>query len=576
VLAAAPELLDRYIEVLAARGFARRTLELWRCYTRHFLQWVGKRDLGELTKEEVRAYCESIACFAPHTQRQRLWVVVSLFDWLVSSGLIAANPASGFRRRTYFKRIPSESEMSRLLAASNRRSGVGSRDHAIAELMYSAGAWSEQVCRLDCADLDLASGTARVRYRGHVRVLLAGSAACCALQDYLQCSRPRFVQRPEEAALFLASDGRRLTIYKIRTILRRLARKAGIEPVTPQQIRQACATHLLQAGAELRDVQQLLRHVQPDTLQKMLRLYHPRERLFVAPPARGEDELRPDAVLDRYIDASSARGLAPHTLEQQRSYTRQFLEWVGERDLGALRGADVRAYADELRARGLAQESQEQRLWIVRDLFAWLFSKGLTPSNPVSGKEPERIPTESEMNRILAVPNPRTSIGRRDRAILELMYSAGLRGEEVCRLDCADLDLEAGTVRVRYRGHVRIAPVGEAACAALQDYLQRSRPGFVQRPEETALFLTSDQRARAGTRLTTHALKGITNRLARKAGIDHPVSPRQFRYACATQLLNAGAESRQVQQLLGHVPIDTTEMKKLHRLYHPRERHGAR
>ncbi len=570
LVAAGPELLDRFIEACSTRGLAPKTLELWRCYARDFLRWVGTgRDLGTVREEDVRAYREKLGrCgFARHTQRQRLWVVISLFDWLFASRLIAANPASGIRRRTFFKRIPTESEMSRLLAASNRRTVVGRRDRAIAELMYSGGVSSEEVCRLDCADLDLASGTARCRYRGHVRVLLAGSAACCALQDYLQCPRP-----PEAAALFLATDGRRLTVYGIRTILRRLARKAGIESVTPQQIRQACATHLLQAGAELRDVQELLRHVHSDATKKMLRLYHPRERLRGALPARGEDELRHDSVLDSYIEASARRGLAPHTLDQQRWYARQFLEWVGDRDLGGLTGEEVSAYADELRARGLALESQEQRLWIVRDLFAWLFSRALIAANPVSGKDPfpERIPNESEMNRILAVPNPRTSIGRRDRAILELMYSAGLRGEEVGKLDCADVDLATGTVRVRYRGHVRIAPVGETACAALQDYLDRSRPGFVQRPEETALFLTSDQRARAGTRLTTHALKGILKRLARKAGIDHPVSPRQFRYACATHLLNAGADRRHVQQLLGHVPIDTIEMKKLHRQYHPR------
>ncbi|MEW6689063.1 MAG: tyrosine-type recombinase/integrase [Pseudomonadota bacterium] len=567
--AAGPELLERYIEVLTARGFAPRTVRQWRCDTRHFLRWVGLgRDLGALRKEDVRAYAESHRRFARPTQRQRLWVVVSLFDWLLSSGQVAANPASGIRCRTFFKRIPTESEMSRLLSAANRCTALGSRDRAIAELMYSAGAWSEEVCRLDCAEVDLDSGVARVRYRGKDRVLLLGGAACEALRDYLLHSRPRFA--PEPAALFVARDGRRLTVRNIRTILRRLARKAGLEPVTPQQFRQACATHMLQAGAELGQVQQLLSHAHSGTLKKVHTLYHPRERIHESVPPAGDDELRPDSVLDSYIDACARRGPAPQTLDLLRSYLRQFLEWVGERDLGALTQEEVEAYSDELRARGVARE---HRMWAVRDLFAWLHSRGLIAANPLSRTRPfpERIPAESEMKRLLSAVNTRTSVGRRDRAIAELMYSAGLRGEEVSRLDCADVDLDSGTVRVRYRGHERAAPVGEAARAALQDYLQRSRPGFVQTPEETALFLRSDQQARPGTRLTTHALKAILYRLSRKAGIDHPVSPRQFRYACATHMLNAGAGYAQVQQLLGHAPIGTTEMKKLHRLYHPRE-----
>lgn len=554
----APELLDRYIETCAERGLAPKTLDQWRGHARHFMRWVGGRDLGELTPDDVRAYWEKV-----HTRKQRMWVVYHLFDWLVSSALISANPASGICRRAK-KRIPTETEMSRLLAAANTRTSIGSRDRAIAELMYSGGAWSEEVCRLDCADLS--GGTARVRYRGKDRVLLLGETACATIQHYLQHARPRFAR--ESPALFLASSGARLTPHAIKSIFRRLAQKAGIDPVTPNQFRYACAAHMLQAGAELRDMQELLRHVHSDAIKKMHRLYHPRERLHACAPV-APTTLWPEDVLDRYIDACAVRGAAPQTLDLQRWNTRQFLVWLGDRDLGAVTDQDVRAYADEQRVRGLSRHTQAQRLWVVTDLFAWLTSGGKSFS--------ERIPAESEMNRLLAAANTRSIVGRRDRAILELMYSAGLRGEEVERLDCADLDLASGTVRVRYRGRNRLGPVGEAACCALREYVERSRPGLVPAPGSTALFLASDQSSRAGSRLTLHAIKGIIKRLARKAGIDHPISPRQFRYACASHMLNAGADRRQVQQLLGHVPIDTTEMKRLHRLYHPRgERRRAR
>lgn len=552
----APELLDRFIDASAERGFAPRTLDLWRGYARHFLRWVGLRDLGALTPDDVRAYLEKLRGFVPHTRKQRMWVVHHLFDWLQSSGLVSVNPVICHRSG---KRVPTESEMSRLLAAANTRTSAGSRDRAIAELMYSGGAWSEEVCRLDCADLS--EGTARVRYYGKDRSLLLGSAACAAIQDYVERWRPRFAR--ESPALFLQRSGARLTTGVIRGILKRLARKARIDPVTPNQFRYACAAHMLAAGAELRNVQELLRHVDTPELKKVHRLYHPRERLHGSVPAPPADTaLWPEEVLDGYIEACARRGAAPQTLDQQRSHTRRFLEWVGDRDLGALTGEDVRAYAEELR--GLALQSQKHRMWVVRDLFAWLQSSGKSFS--------QEIPAESEMDRLLAAANTRRSIGKRDRAILELMYSAGLRGEEVERLDCADLDLASGTVRVRYRGRSRLGPVGEAACRALQEYLERSRPGFVPAAGSPALFLASDQSSQAGTRLRLHAVKAIIKRLARKAGIDHPISSRQFRYACASHMLNAGADRKHVQQLLGHVPIDTAEMKKLHRLYHPRAR----
>ena len=290
-----------------------------------------------------------------------------------------------------------------------------------------------------------------------------------------------------------------------------------------------------------------------------------------------------DELLDRYIEACAARGLAPQTLIQQRCYVRHFLRWVGQRDLGALTPEDMRAYANELAAyryrwskaedaswMPLARHTQAQRLWIVIDFFEWLVSRRLILANPASGlylrtpphSLPKHVPTESEMTRILAIPNPRTSIGRRDRAILELMYSTGLRLAEVAALDVSDLDLTSGTLTVRRGkgGKSRLVPLGETAVAALLDYLQHSRPGFAQKPGTIALFLACDQNDHAGSRLTTHGIRYMLRRIARKAGIDRRINPHQFRHACATHMLRAGADLRHIQQLLGHARIDTTEI----------------
>ncbi|MEW6367315.1 MAG: tyrosine-type recombinase/integrase [Acidobacteriota bacterium] len=142
------------------------------------------------------------------------------------------------------------------------------------------------------------------------------------------------------------------------------------------------------------------------------------------------------------------------------------------------------------------------------------------------------------------------------------MCSAGLRLGEVAALDVQDLDLSSGTLHVRRskNGRGRDVPLGETAVTRLLDYLQHSRPGFVQSPGCAALFLSGDQSCFAGNRLTTHGMRYIMHRIARKAGLDRHINPHQVRHACATHMLRAGCDLRHIQQLLGHAHIDTTEI----------------
>ncbi len=290
-----------------------------------------------------------------------------------------------------------------------------------------------------------------------------------------------------------------------------------------------------------------------------------------------------DELVDRYLEACVARGLASGTLAHRRFYLRHFLQWLGERDIGALTRDDIRAYQNELAAyrykrskaedapwKPLERRTQAQRLWLVCDLLEWLARRRFIFANPASvittktppRPLPKRIPTESEITRILATPNPLTSIGKRDRAILELMYSTGLRVEEVSKLDVQDLDLASGTVAVQCGkgGKGRVVPLGEAACSALLDYLQNARPGFTRTPGCAALFLAADQTGSAGNRLTKCAIRDRLHRIARNAGIERTVNPHAIRHACATHMLRAGCDLRYIQQLLGHSRIDTTEI----------------
>ncbi len=290
-----------------------------------------------------------------------------------------------------------------------------------------------------------------------------------------------------------------------------------------------------------------------------------------------------EETCERYLEACRSRGLAAATVRIRRQYLRHFTGWLGERDLRVLTPHEMQDYAREIAAyryrlgkaenapwKPLARHTQAQRLWIVIEFLGWLVAQRLMLANPASGLSPKapprrlpaRIPTESEMTRLLAAPNPRTAIGRRDRAILELMYSTGLRVSEVAALDVADLDLTTGTLTVRCGkgGRGRVVPLGETAVAALLDYLQHSRPGFMQKPGATALFLANDQCSYAGGRFSIYGIRYMVHRVARKAGIGRPINPHQFRHACATHMLRAGASLHHIQRLLGHARVDTTEI----------------
>ena len=288
-----------------------------------------------------------------------------------------------------------------------------------------------------------------------------------------------------------------------------------------------------------------------------------------------------DALLDRYVKACEAKGLAAETIRYRRDYVRHFIEWRRGRDLRLITSDEMIEYAHELALyryrqskaeaapwKPLASRTREQRLWIIGEFLQWLVEHHVILANPFGGirskplpkRLPARIPTESEIERILAAASgTRSDVERRNRAIIELMYSTAMRIAEAASLDTTDLDLTAGTLLIRHGkgGKSRVVPMGNTATSALLDYLQHARPRFVSsKPGVTALFLA----ATTGNRLSKMSIRLIVREAARKAGIDRRINPHAIRHACATHMLRAGASLRHIQQLLGHSRIDTTEI----------------
>jgi integrase/recombinase XerD len=278
-------------------------------------------------------------------------------------------------------------------------------------------------------------------------------------------------------------------------------------------------------------------------------------------------------------------GLAASSLS---SYRRDLIAWAAwlerrGRTLLAAQRADVHAFlADQFRAKAKAT-SVSRRLSALRRFYALRLLQGTLSVDPTlrvrAPKLPRRLPknlSEADVETLLAAPDPDTTLGLRDRAMLETLYATGLRVSELVGLTLAQVSLDMGVVRVIGKGSKeRLVPLGEESIRWLTRYLASARPALVGNGKSSALFVT----ARRGP-LTRQAFWALLKRLGAKAGIPAAaLSPHVLRHAFATHLLNHGADLRVVQLLLGHADITTTtiythvareRLKKLHARHHPR------
>jgi len=272
------------------------------------------------------------------------------------------------------------------------------------------------------------------------------------------------------------------------------------------------------------------------------------------------------AARDRFLDSPA---LAESTRRAYRVDLRQFAEWLDERRL-RVEDVDVRVlvdYASELgRARrGLAPATIARKLSAIRAFLRFTLGPARVPDAALSPRRPQRLPEApkpAEVDELLEAVEGDGPLALRNRALLELVYSAGLRSGEAVGLDLADVDFEQELVRVRGKGgKERVVPLGEQAAHVLSRYLREARPQLAAGAED-ALFLSV-----RGRRLDTSTLRRL---------LPHP---HRLRHSFATHLLEGGADLRTIQELLGHSSLSTTQVyshvsaKRLRRVYdraHPR------
>jgi len=257
------------------------------------------------------------------------------------------------------------------------------------------------------------------------------------------------------------------------------------------------------------------------------------------------------------------RRLSDLTCKHYRRDLEALLAYCDEIGVQSWRNIDsdhIRTYSATCYRRGLSARSIQRRLSATRTFFRYLLREKHVKTNPVvsvsAPKSGKRLPGNLDvdrMARLLDIPGDEPIVNR-DRAILELLYSSGLRLSELTDLDCGDVDVQDATVQVTGKGNKdRIVPVGKHALRALAKWY-KSR-GRLAQADETAMFVSN-----RGTRLSQRSVQARVTHWAKHQGIDSNVFPHLFRHSFATHLLESSHDLRGVQELLGHANISTTQI----------------
>lgn len=279
------------------------------------------------------------------------------------------------------------------------------------------------------------------------------------------------------------------------------------------------------------------------------------------------------------------RGLSENTLQAYASDLAQctlFLAEMGVEDWVGVEGAHLSGWVSSLSRAGFARSSQARKLSALRMFAKHLVRERVRVGDftelldaPRLSRQLPDVLTPAEVERLLDAPSRATPYGLRDRAILELFYSSGLRVSELCGILMQSIHLDEGYVRVTGKGaKERVAPIGRAAIEAVRDYLAGGRPRFVKLKTGSELFLSQQGRA-----ISRKMVWVMIKEQARRAGITKPIKPHLLRHSFATHLLEGGADLRAIQEMLGHADISTTQiytsvqssrLAEEHALFHPR------
>jgi integrase/recombinase XerD len=279
------------------------------------------------------------------------------------------------------------------------------------------------------------------------------------------------------------------------------------------------------------------------------------------------------------------KGLSPNTIEAYRRDLLKFDGFIKKRKLALEQiGRDELVdFLASLYRQNLESKSVARHLVTLRNFFRWALVQELVKSDPAVNLESPKVRRSlpgylklEQVEKILSQPDEKTPLGLRDRAMLEVLYSTGLRVSELISLKVADLDTKVGCLRCIGKGNKeRIVPVGKKALAIVDRYLRNSRPRLAGKAGASPMLFVN----RSGARITRVGVWKILSEHGKRAGLGVPLTPHMLRHSFATHLLERGADLRSVQLMLGHSDISTTQiythvvedrLKQIYRAHHPR------
>ncbi|MDY6973765.1 MAG: tyrosine-type recombinase/integrase [Thermodesulfobacteriota bacterium] len=295
-------------------------------------------------------------------------------------------------------------------------------------------------------------------------------------------------------------------------------------------------------------------------------------------------------VIAEFKNHLKSKGYAASTIEGYRNYLDLFKTYLLDLDLTDLRKASrqvILDYQEKVMSEPIAMESKALKIRPVKRLFEYLTESHKLLINPTEGivetcrtsRKLAYVLTVDEVKRLLAAPNLSMRIQIRDRAIMEVLYSTGIRLDELLNLEVYHADLKDKVLYIRKaKGkRQRVAPLGKNAVKYLKEYLEKIRPRYAKKnPRERRIFLNN-----SGLALKRQSVQAFVRKYRLEAGIKRPVSPHALRRSCATHMVQNGADIRYVQKLLGHKHLKTTQIytrirpvdvKRMHEKTHPNTR----
>jgi integrase/recombinase XerD len=289
------------------------------------------------------------------------------------------------------------------------------------------------------------------------------------------------------------------------------------------------------------------------------------------------------ALIDLFLDAVWVeQGLSENTLSAYGSDLRIFAQWLKERPMLDADTGDISRFLAKRYNDGIGNRSSARILSSLRRFYGYHVRENNISADPTAlidsphiGRPLPHSLSEEDVERLLNAPDTETTLGCRDKTMLEMLYATGLRVSELVNLRLDEVSLRQGVVRITGKGNKeRLVPFGEEAMSWLEKYLNQARKDLLHSRQCGFVFVTN-----RGDSMTRQAFWHIIKRYALKAGITKTLSPHTLRHAFATHLLNHGADLRVVQLLLGHSDLSTTQiythiarerLKELHQKFHPR------